>query len=297
MKKISSTESGLWATGNEGSWNTVLLLCLLAILGETVSITLPYFTQISSPSLIKAHAVHLGGVIAIGLFLLFARKIWSTRIAMVLYLLIFLPWYPIIWKTQEALANSGKPWAPFIGFRLYLFCLGVLVPGPYWFNILLIVAVWVECIALWFHLDIAHQAHAIMGPEPWATFLYVIVAIGLVLFRARDERLIRRLSLSQARAESLENLARIFLTLRDRANTPLQTLEVSAELLKRQCPDAKELTAVMSGAISRLSATNKLLSQLDQHVAWGDKELMSDEDLLRLLKSASKRRHRQENVT
>ena len=113
----------------------------------------------------------------------------------------------------------------------------------------------------------------------WYNNLVVNPKVQLQDGPTKHDYVARELAVTQIRAETLEQVARIFLTLRDRSNTPIQTLESAAELLRRQYPEAERLSEVIQRASARLSETSDLLTRLESQVSWSGDELMSDEEI------------------
>ena len=73
----------------------------------------------------------------------------------------------------------------------------------------------------------------------------------------------------------LEQVARIFLTIRDRTNTPLQTLVLAVAVLRAKYPEAVELTELLSRSTDRIIDTNALLSRFQSRVTWPQGDLMA----------------------
>ena len=76
---------------------------------------------------------------------------------------------------------------------------------------------------------------------------------------------------ARTEARALERLAREQLALRDLANTPLQTLEIVVELLRRQHPEARELSDRMERSLVRLRELSRAIS-VHPGVRWGPRE-------------------------
>jgi hypothetical protein len=65
----------------------------------------------------------------------------------------------------------------------------------------------------------------------------------------------------------IEELARMSLAVRDLANTPLQTLELTLELLRRSDADPT-IVERLSRSLQRLRRLNELLASYEQDVVW-----------------------------
>ena len=119
----------------------------------------------------------------------------------------------------------------------------------------------------------------------WAS----LIGFGLLAYRARQQILARDYSRARADAAALDRLARVTVAVRDAANTPLQTLEVSAALLESKHLDAKPIVDRITRAVSRLRQLTQVLATYErpqwQH---GDDSFDAEERLRALTREQSR---------
>jgi hypothetical protein len=104
--------------------------------------------------------------------------------------------------------------------------------------------------------------------EPWATIAFGAFAFGIFLYRTRMLRLEHEAMLAHAEAESLRRLARVSLAVRDLSNTPLQTLRLSTELLRRHDTESAARIDQMERALSRLEELERVLVRYEARTQW-----------------------------
>jgi hypothetical protein len=56
---------------------------------------------------------------------------------------------------------------------------------------------------------------------------------------------------------------------RDRANSPLQTVALGAEIMKRRCPDQKRVAEAMDRAVQRLRKLSTALQRASRSIERG----------------------------
>lgn len=216
-------------------------------------------------------------------YALFTKRKWTQFHGPFLFVILFIPLMVIGWFNQIAIASSDVLWKPFGGFPPIFFALSILVAGSYLVNFILMAIFTIEVAALWFYLMPQFQKNVLLSGEPYDVMLFAISAFCLLLFRYQDERTFRKLMKQQARSEFIENLARTFLSLRDRSNTPLQALYFLVEILKRKRTVTDQDIEIFEKSIQRLNQLNKKLIRYESHVPWA-KELMTDEEIDHWLK-------------
>ncbi|HSP80246.1 MAG TPA: hypothetical protein VLQ93_17065 [Myxococcaceae bacterium] len=207
-----------------------------------------------------------------------------------------LPFLPLFALAEQAMAASGVTWVPMTGHRLVMLAIGVLAPTRLRLGGGLIGAFALEVLVLWYGLALGERLPDIPW-EPWVTLIYGGVALTLLVYRVRSHRMEVRLRQARAEAEALERLARLFLVVRDAANTPLQTLELSLAVLRRRSPGSEPTMASMERAVRRLRGLIHRLSGADPLLVWREGEESFDaEAILRLLegelaRELERRRH------
>ena len=141
----------------------------------------------------------------------------------------------------------------------------------------------VEAIMAWYHFDLANNPKAALAGEPDGVIISFIVAVAIMYFRFLDNRTIRNMITKEARSEVVTKIARTFLTIRDRSNTPLQTLILTTELLKKNKDLDPELIMILEKNLKRLKETNQILMTFEDRITWQGKDLMTDSEILQWL--------------
>jgi hypothetical protein len=282
MKKRVSrfVESGLWLTGKEGSWNSVFILAILVLITQSVLLfSFKRFPEVGDgTTLVRGLHAFLAALLVV--LFPYLRKRGSSLQAALCFVVIIAPFYLMIWINHVTYSQLQIPWTPMAGPKLLFLTLAVLVPGHYRVNALLMLAAAAESIALWALLDFPVDQLRRLPPEPWMTLFFGVFSALLLVFRYRDERVIRQLALSRVQAELLEGQARIFLSVRDLSNSPLQVLLISMQLLRKNSREQHPELDTMNRAVERLARVNKVLSRFEYQLRWEGDDLMTEEQIL-----------------
>jgi hypothetical protein len=141
--------------------------------------------------------------------------------------------FPYIWLSQAAFAHSQNPWIPFYGFQLTALIIPMLRYGSgIRLNVFLVAGLTIEAAALWWYFHLGSERLLLQTGYMWNILLTGLCAAILLIARYRYERTLRGFVELEARAATAEKTARMLLTLRDRAKSPLQTLEIGLALLE-----------------------------------------------------------------
>jgi hypothetical protein len=172
----------------------------------------------------------------------------------------------VVWTLAVPEAKLSES---FIAFKMVLMGVALLTPLSLALGMALLIAISIETVALW-ALNLAGH----LPGEPWVTLFYGVFAAALLWQRASERRLTRRLVQVNAEASALERIALASLAVRDRMNTPLQTLTLSIELLEAQDevrpergdgegarPATREIVARMRRAMVKLTELSHRLEE------------------------------------
>jgi hypothetical protein len=187
--------------------------------------------------------------------------------------------FPYIWLSQAAFAHSQHPWIPFYGFQATALLIPMLRYGSgIRLNVLLLAGLTVEAAAFWWYFQLGSERLLLQSGYIWNVLLTGFCAATLLIARYRYERTLRGIVELEARAITSDKTARILLTLRDRANSPLQTLEIGLALLKRQQPESAISDALLN-ALSKLIDLHRVFhaAELD----WSQTEGLPDLEWLK----------------
>lgn len=173
----------------------------------------------------------------------------------------FMTALPLVTYNQWLLFEMGRPYSPFLGYKLMMVALGLTVTSRSKLGVVLIVITALTAIAFWFILDLGAHRDIISVAEPWVTLVYML--IGLLSLRNLEQRRLASIRLLRADAEAaaLHRRALMFLSLRDRLNSPLQTLVLGADC----APSAIAPNSIdrVHLAVDRLVTLSRELADLD----------------------------------
>jgi hypothetical protein len=181
-----------------------------------------------------------------------------------------------LWLTHPYYAAAPRPWRPFEANKLGALTVALLAPNR-WAG-LLAIAGYVGSAFIQYNLYPGDAHERLSVTEPWATIAYGAFSIGLLAFRLRGLALARAVDRGRAEAVVLQRLARVSVTLRDLANTPLQTLTLSLAVLRTRCAELAPVLDRMERALLRLQALGKTLSRYEAPTWQGSDRLTKESD-------------------
>ncbi|WP_408098373.1 hypothetical protein ACJVC5_05540 [Peredibacter sp. HCB2-198] len=220
-------------------------------------------------------------LISIGvLFALYIyKKSWSRFLGSFAYTLLYLPIFFTGWFNHVAIVNEGTISKPYGGFPVVFMMLAILIPYSFFMNAILIVLFCLEAVIIWYGLDLGTKSFIVANDEPFYIVTFAFGCFCLLLFRYRLDTKIHRLMEQKARSEFIENLARTFLSMRDRNNTPLQSLLILSGSLKTGRPLTQQQIDIFKSTVSSLILTNKKLVRYETQIQWGKRDLMTDSEM------------------
>jgi hypothetical protein len=183
----------------------------------------------------------------------------SRRLLIGLFATLVVPVLPLLVVWTLAIPESRIS-ESFVAFKMVMMGVALLTPQSLSLGLVLLVAFSVETVVLW----ALHLAGNLPG-EPWVTLFYAVFAVALLLQRASERRLTRKLVQANAEASALDRIARSSLEVRDRMNTPLQTLALAIELLDERAVanGGRETVARMRRALVKLTELSHKLAEQD----------------------------------
>ena len=189
--------------------------------------------------------------------------------------------FPYIWVSQAAFANSQNPWIPFYGFQITALAVAMFRYGNgVRFNVFLLASLTIEAAAFWWRFHLGSERLLAQSGYIWNVLLTGLCAATLLIARYQYERTLRRFIKLEARAATAAMTARVFLSVRDRANSPLQTLEIGLALLKRQQPESALSDALLS-ALRKLVDLHETFNARKAEIDWSQAEMLAHWDRLK----------------
>ena len=119
-------------------------------------------------------------------------------------------------------------------------------------------------------LPVEQQQRLPIG-EPWAILIYAVFALAMLGYRVHSVALARRMLRVRTESLATQRLARTFLALRDFTNTPLQTIELAANIVRKRCPDLAPVLDRVDRSIDRLYRLNHAFSVYESQIEWTDR--------------------------
>ncbi len=172
-----------------------------------------------------------------------------------------------LWVSQQVIAESGVSWVPFRPNHLGALSAAMLAPGGMWVGILTVTGFTGAALAQLALFDPSIRERLPFG-DPWATLAFGGFGLGVLLFRRRASHVEHEAIDLQVRMKNLERFARTMLAVRDLTNTPLQTLKLSADLLRSDQPPTRFIADRIDGAVLRLKEIDRLATTYDEDLPW-----------------------------
>ncbi len=208
--------------------------------------------------------------------LMLQREKLSVRAIQRITVALTLAAFPFIWISHSAYANSQSQWVPFYGFQIAALAVATLRYGNgVRHNVFLLTAIMIEAAAFWLRFHLGSDRLLAQSGYIWNILLTGLCATILLIARYQYERTVRKLVELEALAATTKMTASVFLTVRDRANSPLQTLEIGLALLKLQQPE-NPLSAALSGALKKLEDLHAIFKARRAQIDWSQAEALAD---------------------
>ena len=227
---------------------------IIAILGQATLAAVDDRTM-GFGALVAARIAHVA-IATIALALLWVRPP-SIRGAEVSFALAAIPFQVVLLVSELEFYARGDVRDHGSWYQLTMLGIATLAPADPLLPSLLVVMLGVQRVVLRFLLGVAPLAPG----EPWITLIFAVVAVAMLVSRARRREFVANAARVAAHAAALERVARLLLLVRDRANTPLQTVALGAAIMRRRCPDQQRVAAAMDRAVHRLRKLSKALQR------------------------------------
>jgi hypothetical protein len=217
-------------------------------------------------------------VVGIGLVvLLFIRRHRATvRFGSTVFLINCLAILIALWITSGYWASAGRPWTPFQANKLGILAVPLLAP-QLGVGLAAIAGFAAMAIAKFYVLD-AQVQHGFPVGEPWLILMYALFGSVLLVYRLRGLTFEREALRLQAEAAAAEQLRRVYVRLRDYANTPIQTIALSTELIRAShpAPDLMPVLDRLERAVDRLTKLSRALTRYESGQEWNPSDESPD---------------------
>jgi hypothetical protein len=218
--------------------------------------------------------------IALIAVLLIRRHEATVRLGSVAFMVNMMAVLVALWITSGYWASTGTTWTPFQANKLGVLTVAMLAPqlGVGLVSIAGFVAI---SLGKFYFLDPQIQRGFPVG-EPWLILIYALFAGVLLVYRVRGLDVEREMLRVQAEAAASAQLAATFLRLSDYANTPIQTIAFSTELLRaKNCENAAPVLDRLKRSVDRLKELSDALSRYQKAHRWKPGEESLDATMVR----------------
>ena len=216
--------------------------------------------------------------VVLAIVLLAHRRRPTIRLSMTVFMLNNAVILVALWITSGAYAAAPGRWIPFQANKLGALAAAVLAPDLVT-GIIAIGGFVGMALLRYLTLPVAQQQRLPIG-EPWAIFIYALFALAMLGYRVHSVALARRMLRVRTESIATQRLARTFLALRDFTNTPLQTIELAAKIVRKRCPEMTPMLDRIDRSIDRLYRLNHAFSVYESQIEWTDEDVSPDPSVL-----------------
>jgi hypothetical protein len=269
------------------AWRTTLGACLLNALGWPLELIIEWrIPHMPRWAALASSAVGL----ALASAMVIARRRISVTGSSVLFLVNSIVIAAALWITDTAYAAYVPGWVPYQASKLGVLVVALLSPE-----------LWVGIVSFVLYAGSAVLHDALFAAtrgrtfgEPWSMVIYGVFALALLWLTHRRRAAEWRAIGAEANAEGMRRLAKSTMAISDLCNTPLQTIELAAALLRRAHPGLDTELGRVDRALARLRELNAILLEYRSEAedAWSrDDEAFDARERLRQPQSQDASRH------
>lgn len=258
--------------------------CFLTVCAQTAFAALAGYELGRSP-IVWLDLLHAAWAAGLAAWLWLRRTRPSVRECSAVFVLLALAYLPTLWVGEIVSADRGVLREPLVTHHFLMFGIALLSPAGPWLTVCLIAISTVSAPLLWATLMARHPATASALGEPWITLVFAGISAWLAVYRTRQRLLTHRLAHARAEVAALGRVARLFLAVRDRANTPLQTLELGTALFEQRHPDEQQLVEALRRAVAQLRSLSSTFAVAE---AWPAQSEAPTTDLAREVEEAAR---------
>jgi hypothetical protein len=183
-----------------------------------------------------------------------------------------------LWVTSAVWANASPRWIPFQANKLGALAAALLAPELG--SGLGAIGAYVAMVPLRYLTFSPAVWRTFAAGEPWTILIYGLFGVALLVYRLQGQALERRVLRLYSENAATERLARTFLAVRDFTNTPLQTIELATEAIRKTHPELGPTLDRIDRSVDRLFRLNHTFSAYESHLKWTADEVSMDTDAL-----------------
>lgn len=170
--------------------------------------------------------------------------------------------------TNYKLAQGNIRFDSFSGYKIVPFAVALLAPSPVWIGFLVIGVCAVMPAVLYYTVFIGELRTLLPAQDPWLSSVYAVAAFFVLFYRLKNLEIEREVNQMRAEQKAIGDIAHIFLGLRDLTNTPLQSIELTANLLGNHQLSPDEGAQFLESSLVQLRELSKILTSYEKDVDW-----------------------------
>lgn len=243
------------------AFRTLMFACIASFVVQTIFIFIDGATIGSYVAWLNA--AHVAISLIVGAWLYVNRNdVPSIKSLEIGFFIVSAPFLVTTWVGETSGLALGQLRQPFIPFQFLCIYIAVLSPGRVLIAAAEIVVTLIVAVAFWFVLKAQYPLTGVTG-EPYATLTYGLISLMLLSARAYRRSIVQKLEKTKAEAEAFERAARLFLAVRDRANSPLQVINLCATLIQARNPDEVETVERLQRSLVKLQELTDILAETE----------------------------------
>jgi hypothetical protein len=262
------------------AFRTALFFVVVVISAEIIAILheSAFRSSLGENHLLALRLFHIGfSIIVLTAVLTYGDRL-SARVIQASSLLLVGPGFPLTWLTSITYSQAHIRYSALLGYKLIFLVLS-LAPGPLLPNAVLVTGFAIEAVAVWYFGGVRDAQLGTLTAEPWVTLLFACASILILIYQSAYRRMHRQLGELTVRQRIIENLSGLSLSVRDKVNSPLQTLEICFARLPKN-----EVTAAGRKSLNTIADSIRSLREFDCLVDWEQKEFPEPETLVKRLR-------------
>jgi hypothetical protein len=202
------------------------------------------------------------------------RRRPTVRLATTAFLVNIAAILAALWVTSAFWAAAPERWIPFQANKLGALTAAVLAPDLASGSVAIAGFVGMAVLR-YLSLPADLQQRFPVG-EPWTILIYGLFGMALLIYRIHRMALARRMMRMRTEAIATQRMARTFLALRDFTNTPLQTIQLAAEVIRKQHSELAPILDRIDRSVDRLYRLNHTFTVYEAQIEWAEEDLTPD---------------------
>lgn len=182
----------------------------------------------------------------------------SDRAASIIFGVNVIPVYFMLYSSGLLYSAQQKIWTPFEPHELSCLTIAILAPPNPIIGVTAILLL--PALAVFQYLNFSPELTSRMSAHPYlAPIAFGVFSVILYFFRLRGIRIADLVAKQEAEAEMAKTLTRTILAIKDMANSPIQSLTLDAETLRRRHPENLAIAKRIERSTIQLRNLNRIL--------------------------------------